>query len=151
MFTTCLYTDLFLSPLSLSLSLRHRDNGCVLARASQPLVGVLGWRCQEDEQFLKALSKSCHPVSDHAHAPPMEVMSHGEKVANGVGHTPSLLVVDLRSYTAALGNRAKGGGCEHQDYYLNCEVVYKGLPNIHSVRTSFASLRNLLSGNEQIR
>ena len=30
------------------------------------------------------------------------------------GHTacPELLVMDLRSYTAALGNRAKGGGCE---------------------------------------
>ena len=25
---------------------------------------------------------------------------------------PDLLVMDLRSYTAALGNRAKGGGCE---------------------------------------
>ncbi|XP_011406514.1 PREDICTED: myotubularin-related protein 3-like [Amphimedon queenslandica] len=125
---------------------RHKGNGCVLARASQPLVGFLGWRCQEDEQFLKALSKSCHP-----HAPPMEVMSHGEKITNGVGQTPSLLVVDLRSYTAAFGNRAKGGGCEHQDYYSNCEIVYKGLPNIHSVRTSFGSLRNLLSGNEQIR
>ena len=25
---------------------------------------------------------------------------------------PELLVMDLRSYTASLGNRAKGGGCE---------------------------------------
>ena len=25
---------------------------------------------------------------------------------------PDLLVMDLRSYAAALGNRAKGGGCE---------------------------------------
>ena len=25
---------------------------------------------------------------------------------------PELLVIDLRSYAAALGNRAKGGGCE---------------------------------------
>lgn len=136
--------------LSLSVS-RHSESGCVLARASQPMVGVLGWRCHEDEQFLKALSTSCKfSESDSTHAPPMEDMSHGE-VANGSGHTPSLLVVDLRSYTAALGNRAKGGGCEHQDYYLNCEIVYKGLPNIHSVRNSFTSLRSLLSGTEQLR
>ena len=30
------------------------------------------------------------------------------------GEIPKLLVMDLRSYTAALGNRAKGGGCECQ-------------------------------------
>ena len=28
------------------------------------------------------------------------------------GNIPKLLVMDLRSYTAALGNRAKGGGFE---------------------------------------
>ena len=30
------------------------------------------------------------------------------------------------------------------DYYPNCEIVYKNLPNIHSVRKSFQQLRNLL-------
>ena len=30
---------------------------------------------------------------------------------------PELLVIDLRSYTAALGNRAKGGGCECTGIY----------------------------------
>ena len=98
---------------------------------------------------------------------------------------PALLVMDLRSYTAALGNRAKGGGCEctgkgtithmndstslrffsllipslspspslplclHSDYYPNCEVVYKNLPNIHSVRKSFQQLRTVLLSEDQ--
>ena len=35
---------------------------------------------------------------------------------------PKLLVMDLRSYTAALGNRAKGGGCECQGEMV-CSVL----------------------------
>ena len=116
------------------------------------MVGVLGWRCQEDEKLLLALSESS--ISHITNAPPVEVMSRGEDtdVTNGYSsHIPSLLVLDLRSYAAALGNRAKGGGCEHQDYYSNCEIRYKGLPNIHSVRRSFLTLRSLMMNDDHIR
>ena len=132
--------------VSLSL-LRHRGNGCVLVRCSQPLVGVLGWRCQEDEKFFHALAQSC--CTTHRQPPPTEIMQREDApVSNGhTQTTPSLLILDLRSYTAALGNRAKGGGCEHQDYYVNCEIRYKGLANIHSVRKSFMNLRLLLTQN----
>ena len=37
--------------------------------------------------------------------------SHAEP---DLSQLPELLVMDLRSYTAVLGNRAKGGGCECQ-------------------------------------
>lgn len=37
----------------------------MLARSSQPLVGVLGWRNGEDEKLLQAISLSCTPVTDH--------------------------------------------------------------------------------------
>ena len=123
---------------------RHKDNGCIIARSSQPMVGVLGWRCHEDEQCLLSLSRSC--IINHSH------ISGGQDEKNG--HIPALttlLVFDLRSYTAALGNRAKGGGCEHPDYYSNCEICYKGLANIHSIRSSFCNLRNLLISKEQNR
>ncbi len=70
-------------------------------------------------------------------------------LTNGHTHhpTPTVLILDLRSYAAALGNRAKGGGCEHQDYYPNCEIRYKGLANIHSVKKCFTNLRILLTQN----
>lgn len=114
-----------------------------------------------------------------------------------------LLILDARSYAAAVANRAKGGGCEcpgrpfsaqslgtsrirsmcteysaahyqpqmllfpvlylyypHNfllslfplsfniiflvpEYYPNCEVVFMGMANIHSIRKSFQSLRFL--------
>ena len=33
------------------------------------------------------------------------------------------------------------------EYYSNCEVQYKGLPNIHDVYRSFSDLRSLLASN----
>ena len=141
---------------------RHPDNGCVIARSSQPLVGVFGWRNTEDERLLLAISQACHaPSSSSASSSTAE--KHGSNVTTtaalyhlknggtggdrhsteeekeveeeeeeadtlessselesdgeggeGVTLNPKLMVFDLRSYTAALGNRAKGGGCEHQ-------------------------------------
>ena len=156
MYVCIYYLSIYLS-ICLSiylLTIRHRGNGCVLARCSQPMLGLLGWRCQEDEKLLMALSQACISQT-HSRAPPVEIMQRGgERLPLANGHTftpPSLLILDLRSYAAALGNRAKGGGCEHPDYYSNCEIKYKGLANIHSIRKSFQSLRTLLSGGDQTR
>ena len=49
----------------------------------------------------------------------------------------SVLIVDARSYTAAWGNRARGGGVEHVDYYDNTEIEHMNLANIHYIRKSF--------------
>lgn len=38
---------------------RHRVNGAVIARCSQPEVGWLGWRSSEDEELLKAIADAC--------------------------------------------------------------------------------------------
>lgn len=38
---------------------RHKKNGAVIARCSQPEVGWLGWRSARDEQLLKALAEAC--------------------------------------------------------------------------------------------
>lgn len=51
--------------------------------------------------------------------------------------------MDARSYTTAVANRARGGGCECPEYYPNCEIVFMSLANIHSIRRSFQSLRQL--------
>lgn len=52
-----------------------------------------------------------------------------------------LLILDARSYTAALANRAKGGGFEYPPYYADCDVQFMNLPNIHAIRRSAQSLR----------
>lgn len=54
-----------------------------------------------------------------------------------------MLIIDARSYAAALGNRAKGGGCECPEYYQNCEIQFMSLANIHTIRKSFQALRIL--------
>ena len=45
---------------------RHSVNGAVIARSSQPLVGVLSWRNSEDEKLLRAISQSCALTSPQA-------------------------------------------------------------------------------------
>uniref|UniRef100_A0A1I7V9E6 phosphatidylinositol-3,5-bisphosphate 3-phosphatase n=1 Tax=Loa loa TaxID=7209 RepID=A0A1I7V9E6_LOALO len=58
-----------------------------------------------------------------------------------------LLIVDCRSYTAALANRVvKGGGAESEEYYQQTEVIFCGLANIHEIRSSFHKLRTVLAG-----
>jgi len=99
---------------------RHRKNGCVIARSSQPEVGWLGWRNNQDEHLLQSIITSC--TADE-------------------NKNKKLLILDARSYTAAVANRAKGGGCECPEYYMNCEVQFMSLANIHSIRKSFHSIR----------
>ena len=118
-------------------------NGAVIARCSQPEVGWLGWRSQEDENLLHAIGTACamDSVSTSLKKQLLKEMGHKNYHKNGhmdavpkgnVIHDISdnddenkealtesgaveqrkVLVVDARSYSAAVVNRAKGGGCE---------------------------------------
>lgn len=49
--------------LLLKNKIRHKGNGAILARCSQPEVGWLGWRSSEDEDLLKAIAESCQNKS----------------------------------------------------------------------------------------
>lgn len=64
------------------------------------------------------------------------------------GDESRLLILDARSYTAALANRAVGGGAECAEYYDNCQVQFACLANIHTVRKSFNSLRYLCEASQ---
>lgn len=101
---------------------RHQKNGCIIARSSQPEVGWLGWRSNQDETLLQSMIDACSSNSKDY-------------------QLKKLLVLDARSYAAAVANRAKGGGCECPEYYTNCEVQFMCLANIHSIRKSYHSLR----------
>lgn len=140
---------------------RHLRNGAVIARCSQPEISWWGWRNADDEYLVTSIAKAC-------------ALNPGQRTAGGTLHsgpgdgneacdagfdssltacssvessaTPQkLLILDARSYTAAVANRAKGGGCECEEYYPNCEVVFMGMANIHSIRNSFQYLRAVCS------
>uniref|UniRef100_A0AAY4E3E5 phosphatidylinositol-3,5-bisphosphate 3-phosphatase n=1 Tax=Denticeps clupeoides TaxID=299321 RepID=A0AAY4E3E5_9TELE len=132
---------------------RHQSTGAVIGRCGQPEVSWWGWRNADDEQLIQSIARACS--MDKMDAPLTngscdQKLSNVSAVTNGTSETepvtaPSqkLLILDARSYAAAVANRAKGGGCECPEYYPNCEVLFMGMANIHSIRKSFQCLRSL--------
>ncbi|GAV05539.1 hypothetical protein RvY_15657 [Ramazzottius varieornatus] len=129
-----------------SIIWRHRKNGAVIARSSQPELGFFGWRCAQDENLLQYITKAC--LTDRPStpgSPAKEINSNGLSQTDEAASCsmPKLLILDARSYAAAVANRAKGGGSEYAEYYPNCEIQYMSMANIHTVRKSFYQLRQL--------
>uniref|UniRef100_A0A8C0X7R1 phosphatidylinositol-3,5-bisphosphate 3-phosphatase n=1 Tax=Castor canadensis TaxID=51338 RepID=A0A8C0X7R1_CASCN len=140
---------------------RHLRNGAAIARCSQPEISWWGWRNADDEYLVTSIAKAC--ALDPGTKASGSSLSTGNNDASeacdtdfdssltacsGVDSTSApqkLLILDARSYTAAVANRAKGGGCECEEYYPNCEVVFMGMANIHAIRNSFQYLRAVCS------
>ncbi|XP_077456701.1 phosphatidylinositol-3,5-bisphosphate 3-phosphatase MTMR3 isoform X2 [Stigmatopora argus] len=137
---------------------RHLSTGAVIARCGQPEVSWWGWRNADDEHLVQSIAKACAvDSSSHKHLsngnytngsdlPDSDfesAMTNSSEVETLAIQPHKLLILDARSYAAAVANRAKGGGCECPEYYPNCEVVFMGMANIHSIRKSFQSLRFL--------
>ncbi|XP_059193735.1 myotubularin-related protein 3 isoform X2 [Centropristis striata] len=137
---------------------RHQTTGAVIARCGQPEVSWWGWRNADDEHLVQSIAKACAvDSSSRKHLsngnytngtdlPDTDFessMTNSSEVETLATQPHKLLILDARSYAAAVANRAKGGGCECPEYYPNCEVVFMGMANIHSIRKSFQSLRFL--------
>ncbi|XP_026574407.1 myotubularin-related protein 3 isoform X5 [Pseudonaja textilis] len=142
---------------------RHQNNGAVISRCGQPEVSWWGWRNADDEHLVQSMAKACASDSKSSSGKLVngncsrEFSNGGDfsdaefdsSISNASGaeslaiQPQKLLILDARSYTAAVANRAKGGGCECPEYYPNCEVLFMGMANIHSIRKSFQSLRLL--------
>ncbi|KAJ8285782.1 hypothetical protein GJAV_G00030880 [Gymnothorax javanicus] len=141
---------------------RHQSTGAVIARCGQPEVSWWGWRNADDEHLVQSIAKACavdissrkHLANgscsrDYANSSDLSdtdfdsSMTNSSEVETLAIQSQKLLILDARSYAAAVANRAKGGGCECPEYYPNCEVVFMGMANIHSIRKSFQSLRFL--------
>jgi myotubularin-related protein 3/4 len=114
---------------------RHQ-NGAVIARSSQPEVGWLFWRSKGDEKMIQAIINACQ-ITVTKDSIPHETNSN------------RLLILDARSYTAAIANRAKGGGFEYPPYYTDCDVQFMNLPNIHAIRKSAQMLRAAIANAAQ--
>uniref|UniRef100_A0A8D2ZEZ2 phosphatidylinositol-3,5-bisphosphate 3-phosphatase n=1 Tax=Scophthalmus maximus TaxID=52904 RepID=A0A8D2ZEZ2_SCOMX len=127
---------------------RHLSTGAVIARCGQPEVSWWGWRNADDEHLVQSIAKACAVDSSSlvtlCFVSVLESsITNSSEVETLVIQPHKLLILDARSYAAAVANRAKGGGCECPEYYPNCEVVFMGMANIHSIRKSFQSLRFL--------
>uniref|UniRef100_A0A8D0GAC6 Myotubularin phosphatase domain-containing protein n=1 Tax=Sphenodon punctatus TaxID=8508 RepID=A0A8D0GAC6_SPHPU len=124
---------------------RHLRNGAVIARCSQPEISWWGWRNADDEYLVTSIAKACalNPGSDCPLIADSSLTACSSMETAAVPQ--KLLILDARSYTAAVANRAKGGGCECEEYYPNCEVVFMGMANIHAIRNSFQYLRAVCS------
>uniref|UniRef100_A0A667ZM17 phosphatidylinositol-3,5-bisphosphate 3-phosphatase n=1 Tax=Myripristis murdjan TaxID=586833 RepID=A0A667ZM17_9TELE len=137
---------------------RHQSTGAVIARCGQPEVSWWGWRNADDEHLVQSIAKACAVDSSsrkhlangsYTNGPDLpdtdfeSSMTNSSEVETLAIQPHKLLILDARSYAAAVANRAKGGGCECPEYYPNCEVVFMGMANIHSIRKSFQSLRFL--------
>ncbi|XP_029115317.1 phosphatidylinositol-3,5-bisphosphate 3-phosphatase MTMR3 isoform X2 [Scleropages formosus] len=141
---------------------RHQSTGAVIARCGQPEVSWWGWRNADDEHLVQSIARACavdtslrkhlangsctreYPNgTDLSDTDFDSSMTNSSEVETMATQPQKLLILDARSYAAAVANRAKGGGCECPEYYPNCEVVFMGMANIHSIRKSFQSLRFL--------
>ncbi|XVF82835.1 hypothetical protein PTKIN_Ptkin16aG0082200 [Pterospermum kingtungense] len=102
----------------------HPGTGAVLARSSQPLVGLMmNMRSNADEKLVAAL---CTRLGD------------------GKGSRRKLYIADARPRKNALANGAMGGGSESSSNYFQSEIVFFGIDNIHAMRESFGRLRDYL-------
>ncbi|KAL4576781.1 hypothetical protein LXL04_012880 [Taraxacum kok-saghyz] len=98
--------------------------GAVLARSSQPLVGLMmNMRSNADENLVGALCT---------------------RFANGKEGRRKLYIADARPRKNALANGAMGGGSESSSNYFNSEIVFFGIDNIHAMRESLVRLRDYL-------
>ncbi|KAH6933772.1 hypothetical protein HPB50_018251 [Hyalomma asiaticum] len=150
---------------SINEKFKHHLYGTVIARSAQPEVGWLGWRSPQDETLIQAIADACSIDPGPAICNGLDSLPDDQRLdsdasdlslLNG-GLTASMhfeprpapqhkmLILDARSYTAAVANRAKGGGCECPEYYPNCEVQFMSLANIHTIRKSFHAVRALCS------
>ncbi|XP_076024391.1 phosphatidylinositol-3,5-bisphosphate 3-phosphatase MTMR4 isoform X2 [Genypterus blacodes] len=140
---------------------RHQKNGAVISRCSQPEISWWGWRNTDDEYLVTSIAKACQmdfgakgvcgapALRLRGESPDASDSDFDSSLTGGSGCDDSgpqkLLILDARSYTAAVANRAKGGGCECEEYYPNCEVMFMGMANIHAIRNSFQALRAVCS------
>ncbi|XP_030962195.1 phosphatidylinositol-3-phosphatase myotubularin-1-like isoform X1 [Quercus lobata] len=102
----------------------HPRSGAVLARSSQPLVGLMmNMRSNTDEKLVAALCT---------------------QLASVRGARRKLYIADARPRKNALANGAMGGGSESSSNYFQSEIVFFGIDNIHAMRDSLARLRDYL-------
>ncbi|XP_073790623.1 myotubularin-related protein 1b isoform X8 [Danio rerio] len=101
------------------LSWIHPESQAAIVRCGQPQVGPSDRRCREDERYLQTILD-----------------------ANAQSH--KLCIFDARQSTVADTNKAKDGGYENESFYINVELNFLEIPNIHVMRESLRKLKEVV-------
>ncbi|KAK2873056.1 hypothetical protein Q8A67_022953 [Cirrhinus molitorella] len=101
------------------LSWIHPESQASIVRCGQPQVGPSDRRCREDERYLQTILD-----------------------ANAQSH--KLCIFDARQSTVADTNKAKDGGYENESFYINVELNFLEIPNIHVMRESLRKLKEVV-------
>ncbi|CAM9104995.1 unnamed protein product, partial [Ectocarpus fasciculatus] len=101
-----------------ALSWRHPRNKTSLTRCSQPMVGIGQKRSTEDETLLQFINAAR-------------------------GFAGPLIIMDARPKINAQANQAAGKGFELPKFYVNTNINFLEIANIHAVRASLESLEEL--------
>lgn len=96
----------------------HKQNSTIF-RCAQPMYGFTGTRCLEDEAYLEAI---------------FDDMRHSTK---------KLRIFDCRPKLNAMAQKFNGAGFENTYYYINAEIEFLNIANIHMIRESFNRLSSL--------
>eukprot|EP01012_Entosiphon_sulcatum_P065899 TRINITY_DN94926_c0_g1_i1.p1 TRINITY_DN94926_c0_g1~~TRINITY_DN94926_c0_g1_i1.p1 ORF type:complete len:713 (-),score=95.15 TRINITY_DN94926_c0_g1_i1:49-2166(-) len=141
----------------------HARKSGILARASQPLVGLRGANSPQDEIVCSQLAvrrgtrPNWNPASPDETTPPndnsfsrstdLDASLSLSTIAQILPTRHSVLqFVDARSQIAAGGNMTRGGGFEtpsSKAYPPNTKISFFGMGNIHAIRESFLKLRRI--------
>jgi len=109
----------------------HPLTGATISRCAQPLTGIFGGRCPEDERMVAALRDG--------------LTLRGRKRARIYTRDAkmSLVIFDARPWKAAMGNSVMGKGTENAENYTGCTLEFGRIDNIHAVRASLDALMAL--------
>ncbi|XP_073680681.1 myotubularin-related protein 1b [Garra rufa] len=101
------------------LSWIHPESQASIVRCGQPQVGPSDRRCREDERYLQT-------------------------ILDGNAQSHKLCIFDARQSTVADTNKAKDGGYENESFYINVELNFLEIPNIHVMRESLRKLKEVV-------
>ncbi|XP_052443360.1 myotubularin-related protein 1 isoform X2 [Carassius gibelio] len=101
------------------LSWIHPESQAAIVRCGQPQVGPSDRRCRDDERYLQTILD-----------------------ANAQSH--KLCIFDARQSTVADTNKAKDGGYENESLYINVELNFLEIPNMHVMRESLRKLKEVV-------
>jgi hypothetical protein len=89
----------------------------VIARSSQPMVGITRARSKDDENLLDEIRKTTNATM--------------------------LKIIDCRPRANALANTVMGKGYENTANYPNCTLTFMGIDHIHAMTQSLSLLTKL--------
>ena len=118
--------------------------------STPPSTNIINGDRQTPVENFRTSDDSAHSLNNNSSDSPTPTFASNDITTNNSttattqhATTSKMLIIDARSYAAAMANRAKGGGCECSEYYQRCEVHFMNLANIHSIRKSYHAIRSV--------